>query len=210
VKRISSLFITGALLTYLALALTACSHLQRSPMSGYAHQNHEPNFSPAGRSARGTAAFAGIGGNAPKTAVDKTDKVHKAEANLEGRREREQYFRYKPHMRDDLERLEFLSLPSFNARQRWLEARGINDGFGASHPPEIQALVEINDITLGMTKQAVRDSWGVPEFIEVAANPIYGNERWFYREETSSPEGYKAHERWVYFESGRVSGWQSR
>jgi len=69
-------------------------------------------------------------------------------------------------------------------------------------------LVDQNDITPGMTKQAVKDAWGEPEAIDVAGNPIYGNERWQYREQITSSEGYQTETRMVYFESGLVVGWE--
>jgi hypothetical protein len=135
--------------------------------------------------------------------------LKKAEKALEGKREREQYYKNKPYLRNDRERLEFLGLSSFEARNRWLNARGIHAS-SVTHSPEFQALVDVNDITLGMTKQAVRDSWGEPDLVEVAGNPLYGNERWHYSEQTSSTEGYRSQQRMVYFDSGRVSGWESR
>jgi hypothetical protein len=130
-----------------------------------------------------------------------------AERQVVARKEREQYFRHKSLMSNDRERLEFLRLPSYEARARWLAARGINAS-SPSHPPEFQKLIESNDVTLGMTRQAVKDSWGEPEQVEVAGNPIYGNERWKYLEEISSSEGYQTEARIIYFESGRVVGWE--
>jgi hypothetical protein len=216
-KGISSLFVTGALLVYFLLALTACTSVQRSPMSGYAYGNHESNFSRERKAVERESILAEMGARDSRasSSVDSNhlklrSMLRRAEASLEGRRERDQYFRNKPYMRDDRERLEFLSLPSFAVRQSWLNARGIQPGPGMQHGDAIQALIDINDITIGMTKQAVRDSWGEPELTEVAGNPIYGNERWYYREETSSTDGFQTQERWVYFESGRVSGWESR
>lgn len=132
--------------------------------------------------------------------------LKKLEARLEGKRERDQYFKNKPYMKSDRDRIEFLSLDNYDDRNHWLTAHGV---FGTETPnaPEIQALIEINDITVGMTKQAVRDSWGEPELVEVAGNPLYGNERWAYREQLPSSEGFQTEKRMVYFEAGRVIGW---
>jgi hypothetical protein len=135
--------------------------------------------------------------------------LEKAEKALLGRREREQYFNNKPYMKSDLERLSFLSLESHQERSRWLASQGIQ-GSATAHAPQIQKLIEANDITVNMTKQAVRDSWGEPELIEVAGNPLYGNERWHYSEQVSSTEGYQSELRLVYFESGRVIGWETK
>jgi outer membrane protein assembly factor BamE (lipoprotein component of BamABCDE complex) len=110
-------------------------------------------------------------------------------------------------MRSDADRLQFLALDNFDERNQWLTSHGV---YGSDTPnkPEIQALIEINDITVGMTKQAVRDSWGEPELVEVAGNPLYGNERWGYSEQLPSSEGFQSEKRIVYFEGGRVIGWE--
>ncbi len=133
----------------------------------------------------------------------------KVENALEGRREREQYFKNKPYMHSDQDRLAFLALDKFEERAQWLAAHGIS-GSTTPHAPEIQALVDINDITVGMTKQAVRDSWGEPELVEVAGNPLYGNERWAYSEQLPSTEGFQTEKRTIYFSNGRVAGWERR
>ena len=59
-----------------------------------------------------------------------------------------------------------------------------------------------------MSKQAVRESWGEPEAIEVAGNPVFGNERWRFIEQIASSEGYQTEGRMIYFEGGRVVGWE--
>ena len=61
-----------------------------------------------------------------------------------------------------------------------------------------------------MSKRAVQESWGEPERIEVAGNPTYGNERWKYSTYVSSTEGFNEEERMIYFEGGRVVGWNKR
>lgn len=201
----------------IALTLTACANLERSTQSGYAHTNHG-NQQAFGRDRRAVER-----GSVRKELVRSRDEslydneeeaisarmaLRKAEQALEGRQEREQYFSNKPYMRSDRERLRFLRLSSYEERERWLNANGIGVGSGR-HPASIQPLVDVNDIAVGFTKQAVRDSWGEPELIEVAGNPIYGHERWHYSEQTSSTEGYRSQRRVIYFESGRVIGWES-
>ena len=54
----------------------------------------------------------------------------------------------------------------------------------------------------------MKKSWGLPDSVEVAGNPIYGNERWRYKRYTPSPEGYRLQSRIIYFESGKVAGWE--
>lgn len=72
----------------------------------------------------------------------------------------------------------------------------------------VEELIENRDIVVGMTKKAVSQSWGDPDLVEVAGNPLYGNERWQYKTYVSSSEGYKKELRVIYFEAGRVAGWE--
>jgi hypothetical protein len=130
------------------------------------------------------------------------------ERGLESRREREQYFRHQSELRDDMERIEFLSLPSFETRQAWLERRGLDEPTGFR--PDVEQLIEQNDIALGMTRRAVRESWGEPELVEVAGNPIYGNERWHFSDQRPTPDGFQTERRIVYFDRGLVVGWERR
>jgi len=181
-KRIS-------LLMLLLPGLTACTSLQRSPQSGYATSlaSAEPmtSSSPRGRLHSRLAA---------------------AEKNLRSKNEREQYYKHRSLMNSDRERLEFLSLATPEERARWLRAREISHTqprFSAEH----RKLIEENDIAIGMSRQAVRASWGAPEKVEVAGQPIYGHERWTYLEQISSPEGYQTETRTIYFEYGVVVGW---
>ncbi|MES2855274.1 MAG: hypothetical protein V4692_05400 [Bdellovibrionota bacterium] len=187
-KRNSSLLVQASILSIVCLISLSCTHLRRSNQSGYEHSDWNQDV---GRDER------------PRKSA-----LAKAEGDLEGRYEREQYFKNRPYLKSERERVDFLKLNSFEARAQYLEDKGI-DGNATAHPPEIQALVEINDITIGMTKQAVRDSWGEPELVEVAGNPVYGNERWHFNEQISSTEGFQTEKRLVYFEAGRVTGWQT-
>lgn len=199
----------------MTIALTGCGTLQRSHDSGYAYHDEELASGRGRRKMENEAAAQELGfasrelSDREVRAVQDRTSLTRAEKSLEGKREREQYFRNKAYFRNDRERIEFLNLGSYEARSRYLSAKGI-DGAHTDYPPEIQALVEMNDITLGMSKQAVRDSWGEPEQVEVAGNPIYGNERWHYTEQLPSTEGYTTENRLVYFEGGRVVGWEKR
>ncbi len=192
---------------------TGCVSLERSVKSGYAHTFDDNSYVGPGRRAREVSSVRqelyseGLWANGDSVSLRLALK--RAEQELVARKEREQYFVNKPYMRNDRERLEFLSLPTYEDRERWLQERGIgpdSDNF----PPYVKALIEVNDIAIGFTKKAVRASWGEPELIEVAGNPIYGNERWHYSDYSSSPDGYRSLKRIVYFESGVVVGWESR
>jgi hypothetical protein len=210
-KAILAMMITSSL----ALLTASCGSLQRSGKSGYAFQDDTDNG--RGRlDLEQDAAMREMGFNddhslsgRDQDAISFHILLTKAEKALEGKREREQYFKSKSHMKDDRERLGFLRLKTYEEKEKWLIAHGIQ-GTTAAHPPEIQALVDVNDITLGMTRQAVRESWGAPEAVEVAGNPIYGNERWNYSEQVASQDGFRTEKRTVFFDSGRVSGWETR
>lgn len=213
---------TITLITVATTGLSACSLLQRSSGSGYAYRDsaygYNPDINLTYREDRATymreQAAGEIGledtrelNDEQQAALMSRVRLKSAERQVVGQREREQYFKHRPLMRNDSERLDFLSLPTFEARQRWLNARGMSLSNPNYSNDELKA-IEANDIVLGMTKQAVKESWGEPELVEVAGNPIYGNERWKYLQEVSSPEGYQTEARVIYFESGRVAGWE--
>ncbi len=84
---------------------------------------------------------------------------------------------------------------------------------GKSRPEEVQERVDRaiahSDLLLGMSMAEVRDAWGAPVETENAGLARNGNERWIYRSGLSGRNGLKGETRAVYFESGRVSGWQS-
>lgn len=217
-KRISELNSRYSLVVILAAAAfvqTACATFGRSQGSGYADQGRSQTDTQDRRALDREAMMDRLGYDRSRDLSDREVQnlnnklaLAKAERDLEGKREREQYYKNKPYMRNDADRLEFLALDSFETRQRWLNSKGVSPTTGHLSA-EHQFLVDTNDITLGMTKQAVRESWGEPELVEVAGNPLYGNERWHYTEQASSTEGYQTQRRMVYFESGRVSGWES-
>lgn len=197
----------------LLISVSGCASLERSRASGYSGRESQLAESRDQRNAerdgyRRRFDYDTSDDLSENAAIDRRMFLNKAERNLVGRREREQYFKNKPYMRSDADRLEFLSLGSFEERQRWLDAKGVSIS-AANSSPGIRYLIDTNDITVGMTKQAVRESWGEPDLIEAAGNPLYGNERWSYTEQTSSTDGYQTQKRLVYFDSGRVSGWES-
>jgi|GEM_PF-728169 len=200
----------------IALLSSACSSVQRSNASGYGGASLETNSPRERRDQRLNAAADKLGFEDPSNLSDsELRRVHqraqldRAEQILEGRRERDQYFSNKPYMKDDRDRLAFLALPDFEAREKWLDSRHI-DGSSTPNSPVMQNIVDQNDVAVGMTKQAVRDSWGPPDSVEVAGNPIYGNEKWMYSEQTASTEGYRNEKRAIFFEAGRVVGWETR
>jgi hypothetical protein len=65
------------------------------------------------------------------------------------------------------------------------------------------------DITLGMTHEDVMNIWGEPRSIDRAGHDSSGNQRWVYYEGLSSPWSLSTM-RVVYFEEGRVVGWDKQ
>ena len=92
----------------------------------------------------------------------------------------------------DSEKREYLDIRSMES---YSQSRDTSYGRGlASLQP-----VYSNTLTLGMSKDQVMESWGRPSRIDVAGNPNNQNERWaFYG---------NGGVRYIYFESGRVQGW---
>ena len=77
-----------------------------------------------------------------------------------------------------------------------------------SAPETPEAVNRIGDVTLGMTQADVLSLWGQPRDAQVAGRPENGNVRWIY---TQSPSRWETGDsRVLYFENGRVVGWESR
>ncbi len=196
--------------------ISACTSLQRSPSSGYANSSYESSPKSVRRDSRSDASVAKLGYDDLSSLSDsELRRVHQlatldhAEQLIEGRREREQYFANKPYIKNDRDRLAFLALPDFETREKWLDSHHVN-GSSTPNTSLMQNIVDQNDVAVGMTKQAVRDSWGPPDSVEVAGNPMYGNEKWMYTEQTASTEGYRNEKRAIVFEGGRVVGWETK
>lgn len=142
-----------------------------------------------------------------KTALETRIRLKKLEDSLTPA-EREQYYTYKSNFNTDEEKIEFLSLPTMAARDRYVETRGLYYKNNI-YSPAVKEAIQKRDIIIGMSRQAVIDSWGEPQMVEVAGNEANGNERWRYSEYSSNNEGYQKEERMVIFEKGKVAGWKS-
>ena len=198
-------------MSLVALA-TGCTSFERSAPSGYAYRKSESSQATVDSDRKQyerESAQGELGGLSSEKALAYRQILRRQEKTLEGKSEREQYYKAKPYLKTDAERLQFLRLESTGARDRYLNSKGIN-GDSIAHPPEMQSLIEQSDIGAGMTRQAVKEAWGAPDDVEVAGNPMYGNEKWKYSEQVTSSEGYMTERRTVYFESGRVVGWETR
>ena len=198
--------------TILLVFTPGCSSITRSPRSGYFSRDTDYRAATVDDDRRDferEKAQEELGPVSSETAIAYRQQLKREENRLEGKSEREQYYKAKPYLKNDLERLQFLRLGSTAARDRYLNSKGIN-GDQATHPAVMQPLIEQNDIAVGMTRQAVKESWGPADDVEVAGNPLYGNEKWKYSEQITSSEGYMTERRTVFFESGRVVGWETR
>lgn len=134
-------------------------------------------------------------------------RLRQLERGLDSQRERVNYSKVLPLFATDQEKIEYLSIPSLEGRQSWVNR---NKLWGRDKGnPDLMATADAKDIAVGMSQELVRRSWGEPNQIEASGNPIYKNERWKYIRELPSLSGYKRERRYVYFEGGRVVGWET-
>lgn len=178
------------------LALSSCGVFERHPDSGYNAHLSRPTLK---RTDSGT-------GQETQRIETKT-RLKQLENGIQTRKELEQYSRVLPYLRDHNERIYFLSLPGYEARQQWLKDNSINSRTLEAQD-NYRDLVDAQDIGVGMTQAMVKKSWGEPENVEVSGNPQFKNERWRYGRYVSTPDGYKMEKKLVYFEGGRVVAWE--
>ncbi len=145
--------------------------------------------------------------NEQKLQILERKKLRELERSLDTQKERLQYSKILPWLASDSEKIEVLSIPSIEGRQVWINKNKIWSR--AKDLKHFDEIVESQDIALGMPQDYVRKSWGEPTQIETSGNSIYKNERWQYLKQVSTPQGYKQESRLVYFEGGRVVGWET-
>lgn len=133
--------------------------------------------------------------------------LREMERALDSQKERQQYSKVLPWLKDDAEKIQLLSIPSLEGRQVWINKNKIWSR--AKSLAEYDEIIESQDIAMGMPAEYVKKSWGEPDNVETSGNPIYRNERWQYNRQVSTPQGYKTEKRYVYFEGGRVVGWET-
>lgn len=138
--------------------------------------------------------------------LDNRIELKKLEEELDTETAKQQYYEYKAYMNSDRQRIQFLELPTVEQREAMAIQLGLPQKAKQKSAYEEDAIIE-NDIFIGMTRKAVRESWGEPEVVEVAGNPLYGNERWKYSTYVATAEGFLEEERVIYFEGGRIVGW---
>lgn len=87
-----------------------------------------------------------------------------------------------------------------------IESDGI-DEVADAEALRLSAAKARRDVVIGMSPDEVRSLWGEPREIEHAGLAHSGNERWTYYEGLSSRWSLSP-ARIIYFEGGRVSGWE--
>lgn len=195
-------FLSTSLVFALALSTAACSIFGRSGESGYAKDRVSPNI------VRKTSRIFRDGRNDQETErISQKTRLKQLENSLSTKKETEQYSKALPWFQTDEERIDFLRLPGFEARQKWLSERSFNQRTGQIKS-RMRELVEAQDIAIGMPQNLVRQSWGDPDSIEVSGNPLFKNERWKYNRYVSTQEGYRPEKKIIYFEGGKVVAWE--
>jgi hypothetical protein len=218
---------------FYVLFLIGCIHLERNPASGYGNSEQKipspdgsPLFNfnndisranlsePSSISNLNYKLMADLGITPEALSRPELHKKYELQLTIKNfekyitsDREKKQYFSSIPWFKSDEERMEFLKQPGYEARLLWMR----NKGFGKRSTQlddETAEIIEKKDIALGMSQEHVKKSWGTPDSVEIAGNPLYRNERWKYKRYISSTEGYKLQKRIIYFEGGKLVGWE--
>lgn len=203
----------------IGFVFSGCSSLQRSQGSGYALRDEGGSTferRPLRQQSPEVQRFAAEMGFSPHESLTHAQwrqledrrRLKALEARLSNSREKEQYSKILPWLADDAEKIEMLSIPSLEGRQAWINSKQI--WRRSQQPPAtVRSIIESGDIAVGMQMEYVRRAWGEPQTVEVSGNPAYKNERWRYDRFVSSQDGYRQEKRFVYFEGGRVVGWET-
>ncbi|MCC6276369.1 MAG: hypothetical protein IT289_00485 [Oligoflexia bacterium] len=205
-------FLKFGLLIACSVGLTACAALRTHPGNASYYEEDYAAYAAQKSGALDAMDELGYAPSKPLSAdeayaIQTRVRLKNLESQLSSSREREQYYKYKPYLDNDEERVQFLKLQSFEAKERYALQKGIATR-EVKYSSNIMDAVAKGDIVLGMTKDAVVESWGDPSVVEVAGSQLYGNERWTYVDYISTPEGFQKEERILYFESGKVVGWR--
>ncbi|HXH75033.1 MAG TPA: hypothetical protein VNJ08_08710 [Bacteriovoracaceae bacterium] len=111
------------------------------------------------------------------------------------------YEKHKNKFSTVSEKIYFLKL-STNERYEYLGSRGFIAESPSLRVQTSKAQMHAerrSNIMLGMSKAEVKGNFGKPSKVEVAGNPSYENERWVYSNNGAT--------KYIYFESGKVGGW---
>lgn len=193
----------------------SCQHFSRSDASGYGEKSPQNTREVISDQTSFKTAYE-LGFDPSKSltndqliAIKNRQRVKNLEKTLVSRKEKEQYSKVLPWLKNDSEKIELLTIPYIEGRQQWINSHNI---WSRSQSPakDFKDILDSQDIVIGMPQELVKKSWGDPQSIEVSGNPIYKNERWKYVKFISSSDGYKKETRVVYFEDGKVVGWETQ
>jgi hypothetical protein len=187
------------------MVFCACVNLQRSNQSGYAQTSTHSTASGWQKTSVSTDDKYVAPDVQPPS--DKKIRLKQLENRISGQREREQYSKALPWFKNDDEKIEFLEVGTYENRQKWLTDHDFT-GRAQRTTAQMQELADAQDIALGMPQTLVKKAWGEPTQVDVSGSPEFKNERWRYSKLISTPDGYKPEKKTVYFEGGRVVGWE--
>lgn len=220
------------ILLIIGASLSSCAFLDHRDYSDEMEFSFDgPMFEPnrdfmivAGDSGRDYRSDSEIRGRTPATAKNAEDYRHDASLQreltyLESKLSPEE-FDFHREIRDQIgnvsQQIYFLRLRSWEQKE-YLKSRGIASDFIRTsnlvpHEPDRNSYQsrsfasanypKIHDVVLGMRKDDVMQNWGRPDRMDVAGDPRLENERWAYRRDGTV--------KYIYFESGRVEGWNER
>ncbi len=198
--------------------LSSCSTLERTQQSGYSDSGYKsraegPRDDANSVDHKKTAYELGYNPSMALSeqqlqAIDDRRRLHLLERQLDSQKEKEQYSKVLPWLKSDQERIELLSIPTVEGRQSWIQQ---NEIWRRSQTPnsQVKQALQEGDISIGMPQEFVRKAWGEPQDKQASGNPLYKNEKWRYTRHVSSSEGYRKETRHVYFEGGKVVGWET-
>ena len=196
--------------------ISSCATVERSQQSGYSDSGYKSRTDGSDSNTvdhQKTAYELGYNPTMSLSeqqlqAIDDRRRLNLLERRLDSQKEKEQYSKILPWFKSDAERIEFLSIPSVEGRQAWVLQNNIGRRAQAPESHIKEALQE-GDISMGMAQEFVRKAWGEPQEKQTSGNPLYKNEKWRYTRYVSSSEGYRKETRHVYFEGGKVVGWET-
>lgn len=200
------------------IGLWGCSGplLQRTSESGFRNYNESNSSLESSPEGLYPDTFQKVAPSRPEAIMTSEDRLLIAqrqrlrilERALATTKEKEQYAKVISFLKSDSEKIAFLQIPSIEERQIWIQKQGLWTRF-QGNIRAMKPLVDNQDIAIGMPQEMVRKSWGEPIGVEVSGNPLYKNERWKYVRSVTVSDGFKQERRFVYFEGGRVVGWET-
>lgn len=136
------------------------------------------------------------------------NKIRDLEKGLITQQDKALYSKLLPWFNSEEEKMSFLRNGDYEEKQKWVVKTKI-----LNRPSEWAAkykrLIDNQDIAIGMPNDLVKKSWGDPVNVESSGNVLFKNEKWRYARTVSTSDGFKNEKRVVYFEGGRVVGWET-